>query len=187
MRHSFVFTCALALGGTVVLGGTPAAFAQPSNGAPAASAQSPSTSAPAAGTENAPSSGHHARHRRAAGETLEQITDQRIAQLHARLHITAQEEQQWQQFAQLMRDNARNLDQAYQDRAAGFQNMNAVENMESYAKIEQMRASDVQNLVPAFQTLYNSLSDQQKQEADRLFRNRTAVETQRHASSQASH
>jgi hypothetical protein len=52
--------------------------------------------------------------------------------------------------------------------------MNAVENMQSYAQIEQTRAQDMQKLVPAFQTLYTALSDEQKKQADQLFRNQAA-------------
>ncbi len=51
--------------------------------------------------------------------------------------------------------------------------------MQSYAQIEQLRAQQMQKLVPAFQTLYASLSDQQKQQADSLFRNQ-AVKAQAH-------
>jgi periplasmic protein CpxP/Spy len=118
---------------------------------------------------------------RAPGETMEQMAERRVADLHTRLHITAAEQTQWDQFAQMMLDNAKDLDQAYQQRAAGFDKLNAVENMQSYAQIEQTRAQDLQKLVPAFQALYASLSDQQKQDADQLFRNQAAHAAQRHA------
>ena len=116
----------------------------------------------------------------AAGQTMLQMAEQRITELHARLHITAAEQSQWDQFAQVMRDNAKDVDQAYQQRAAQFQSMNAVENMQSYAQIEQTRAQDMQKLVPAFQTLYASLSDQQKQQADRMFRYQAERAQQHH-------
>ena len=48
------------------------------------------------------------------------------------------------------------------------------------AQIEQQRAQDVQKLVPAFQTLYSSLSDQQKKTADQIFRNYAANTLARH-------
>jgi hypothetical protein len=79
-----------------------------------------------------------------------------------------------------MRDNAKDLDQAYQQRAVSFSSMNAVENMQSYAQIEQARAQDMQKLVPAFQALYDSLSDQQKKAADQMFRNRAENAQTRH-------
>jgi hypothetical protein len=54
------------------------------------------------------------------------------------------------------------MDRIYQQRADKLGSMTAVDNMQSYAQIEQQRAQDAQKLVPAFQTLYSSLSDQQK-------------------------
>jgi hypothetical protein len=118
---------------------------------------------------------------RAPGETMEQLAEQRISDLHTHLHITSQQQSQWDQFAQAMRDNAKDLDQAYQQRATSFTSMNAVENMQSYAQIEQTRAQDLQKLVPAFQTLYASLSDEQKKQADELFRNQAAKAQQHRA------
>ncbi len=121
----------------------------------------------------------------ASSETMSQMADQRITDLHTRLHITDQQQSQWDQFAQVMRGNAKDLDEAYQQRATSFGKMNAVENMQSYAQIEQTRAQDLQKLVPAFQTLYTALSDDQKKEADQLFRNQAAQAQQRRA--KASH
>ena len=39
-----------------------------------------------------------------------------------------------------MRDNAREMDQLYQQRAEKLASMSAVDNMEPYAQIEQQRA-----------------------------------------------
>ena len=103
---------------------------------------------------------------------MQSLVERRIADLHSRLHITPQQSQQWDQFAQVMRDNAHEMDQIYQARAEKLGSMTAVDNMQSYAQIEQQRAQDVQKLVPAFQTLYVSLSDQQKKAADEMFRTR---------------
>ncbi len=161
--------------------GTPAAGS--TSGAQAAAPSSgAATTAPGTTATTHHTTTTHARaaSSRAPGETMAQMAEQRIADLHKRLHITAQQQSQWDQFAQMMRDNAKDLDQAYQQRAASFDKMNAVENMQSYAQIEQTRAQDMQKLVPAFQTLYTSLSDAQKQQADQLFRNQAARSTQRH-------
>jgi len=117
---------------------------------------------------------------RQPGETTQNLVERRIADLHARLHITSQQGPQWDQFTQVMRDNAKDMDQAYQQRADKFASMSAVDNMQSYAQIEQQRAQDMQKLVPAFQSLYASLSDQQKTTADQMFRNFTAERVQAH-------
>ena len=69
-----------------------------------------------------------------------------------------------------MRDNARDMDQLFMQRAGQFQTMNAVQNMQSYEKIAEARAEHLQKLTSAFQDLYSSLPDQQKQIADQVFR-----------------
>jgi hypothetical protein len=136
-----------------------------------------STAAPppgsaAAGTEAAPRAAtppkrpSHA----APGDATQKLVEQRIADLHAKLHIAQAQSQAWDQFAELMRQNATDLDQAYQQRGQRLNAMSAPENLQSYAQIEQTRAQDVQKLVPAFQNLYDSLSAQQKKEADQIFR-----------------
>lgn len=121
----------------------------------------------------------HATAARQQGDTMASLVERRIADLHSKLHITQDQSQQWDQFAQQMRDNARNIDQAYEQRAQKIGSMSAVDNMQSFADIEQQRSQDMQKLVPAFQTLYASLSDQQKQTADQLFRNYSAQAAKR--------
>lgn len=181
---------AILVGGIGTTGFAQTTTAPAATGAPVGAT---STGTTPTGTEAAPAPGatattHHVTttHARKAasrtpGETMEQLADQRISDLHTHLHITSQQQSQWDQFAQAMRDNAKDLDQAYQQRAASFSAMNAVENMQSYAQIEQTRAQDMQKLVPAFQTLYASLSDEQKKQADDLFRNQAAKAQQHRA------
>jgi len=95
--------------------------------------------------------------------------EQHITQLHAQLHITAEQQAQWDQFAQVMRDNAKSMDQLLQQRAASFASMNAVEDMQSYAQVAQQHGQDTQKLATAFQALYGSMSDEQKKNADVVF------------------
>jgi len=162
---------------------------------PAATDQSPNTAATngmanAGATSATPGADATAPANQAAApntqpQTLEQMAQQRITDLHQRLNITAKEEPAWNKFARVMQANARQLDQAYQQRAQQFDSMNAVANMRSYAKIEQMRARDVEKLVPAFQSLYASLTPEQKQTADTLFRNRAEAAQQQHQAATA--
>lgn len=106
-----------------------------------------------------------------SASTAERV-DQHIAQLHAELHITPAQKAQWDQFAQVMRDNAKQMDELLQQRAANFGSMNAVQNMQSYAQIAQQHAQDTQKLATAFETLYGDFSDSQKKNADVVFRAR---------------
>src|SRR5690242_13327799 len=78
-----------------VLLATPVALAQP--------AQAPGRAPPAAPT---PGAGKATPSGAAAG------VEQSIKELHTQLKITPAEEPQWEPFAQAMRDNARDIDQA---------------------------------------------------------------------------
>lgn len=93
----------------------------------------------------------------------------RIKSLHERLKITAAEEPQWSGVAQAMRDNAGQMQQAMQQRrqSAG---MSAVDDLKAYQTIAETHVRGLQKLIPAFQTLYDSLSDGQKTRADALFK-----------------
>ena len=107
--------------------------------------------------------------------------EQRIGQLHAELKITAQQSQQWDAYAQAMRDNAHSTDSAIRDRAQKLQSLNADDAMKSYASLAQLHADNMQKLASAFSTLYASLSDDQKAIADQLFRNEHARRHRKHS------
>ena len=48
--------------------------------------------------------------------------------------------------------------------------MTAVDDLVSYGEIAEAHAAGIKRLTPAFATLYASMSDAQKLEADKLFR-----------------
>jgi hypothetical protein len=102
--------------------------------------------------------------------TVEATIDQRITDLHTRLQITAAQQMQWEQFSQVMRDNAKAMDQTFQTRAKAIPTMTATDNMRSYAQISAQHAQDMQKLAAAFQALYAAMSDSQKHKADLVFR-----------------
>ena len=114
-----------------------------------------------------------------SGKNAQERVERRIQELHAQLRITPAEEAQWKQFADVMRENAREMDQAFMQRAQQFETMNAVQNMQSYEQLAEAHAQHLQKLVPAFQTLYDSMSDQQKQVADQVFRANAEQHAQR--------
>jgi hypothetical protein len=94
----------------------------------------------------------------------------RIQDMHSRLKITATQEEQWGKVAEVMRDNAKVMDdltQARMDRAAA---MTAVDDLKSYGEITGAHADGIRKLTPVFAALYDSMSDPQKKEADTLFR-----------------
>jgi hypothetical protein len=100
--------------------------------------------------------------------------DQHIVKLHGELAITPAEEPQWNAFAGVMRDNAAAMRQVIEDRGGKLGTMNAADNMQSYAELAKVHADNMQKLAASFETLYRSLSDEQKQVADTVFRNEQA-------------
>ena len=111
------------------------------------------------------------------GKSMEERVENHIKQLHAQLRITPAEQPQWDQFAQVMRDNARDMDQAIIQRAQQYPTMNAVQNMQSWEQIAEAHARHLQKLVPAFDNLYNAMPEQQKKLTDQVFR----ANAERHA------
>ena len=106
--------------------------------------------------------------------------EQRIASLHTKLGITPAEQPLWDKFAQVMRDNAQKQSETAGERAAKLKDMNASDNMQSYAQLAMVHAQDLQNLTAAFQPLYASLSPEQQHEADTMFRNVAMRRAERH-------
>ena len=104
------------------------------------------------------------------GKNAEERVERHIKELHSQLKITPAEEPQWNEFAEVMRANARDMDQAFMQRAQQYAAMNAVQNMQSYEQLAQEHAQHVQKLLPAFQKLYDAMPDQQKRLADQVFR-----------------
>ncbi|HEX4151059.1 MAG TPA: Spy/CpxP family protein refolding chaperone, partial [Steroidobacteraceae bacterium] len=81
------------------------------------------------------------------GKNAEERVERRIRELHAQLRITQAEEPQWKQFADVMRENARDMDQVFMQRAQQFETMNAVQNMQSYEQLAEAHAQRLQKLV----------------------------------------
>ncbi len=102
--------------------------------------------------------------------TTQSVVEQRIATLKTQLAITPQQEPAWDAFAQKMRDNATATDRLAQQRASSVAQLNAVDNMRSYARIAHEYANNADRLTAAFEALYVSLSPTQKQTADTLLR-----------------
>jgi periplasmic protein CpxP/Spy len=129
-----------------------------------ASAQTPApATAPAASSAPAATPAAPASTRR--GSSVER----RIAVLRSSLKITPAETQTFNDFAQVMRDNASQMDTLMAQRQQAVGTMTAVDAMKSYQAVAQQHLDDMQKLVPAFATLYDSLSPEQKKLADRDF------------------
>ena len=111
----------------------------------AQSSQPPASAVPGGAKPTAAQSSPLAEHP-VAGKTAKERVEQRIKELYSQLRITPAERPQWDQFVQVMRENARDMDQAWLQRVDHFQSMNAVQNMELDEQIAEQHAQDVQKL-----------------------------------------
>lgn len=109
---------------------------------------------------------------------VQAAVEQRISGLQTQLAITQAQAPQWNAFAQVMRENAQTTDTLFRQRAAGVSSMNAVDNMQSYAKITRAYGDGTEKLATAFAALYGVLADPQKQAADTLFRQQATQSAQ---------
>jgi periplasmic protein CpxP/Spy len=91
-----------------------------------------------------------------------------IASLHTRLQITPAQETQWNAVAQAMRDSAQKMEAAIQQRQQA-KTMTAVDDLKAYQAIADAHSQGLQELIPAFDALYASMSDEQKKNADAVF------------------
>ncbi len=109
----------------------------------------------------------------------------RIRDLHSRLHITEAQKPQWDKLAQVMRDNAQAMVDLKKQRAADAKSMTAVDVVKSYSEVVQAHEDGLKKFVPAFEHLYNSLSDSQKKIADAMFRGKARADARKVASKES--
>ena len=105
----------------------------------------------------------------------------RITELHKRLKITDAQKTQWDNLAQVMRDNAQAMAELQKQRAANAESMSAVDAVKSYAAVIEAHEAGMKKFIPAFEALYGSMSDAQKKIADSLFRSRARAAAKKEA------
>jgi len=103
-----------------------------------------------------------------------------IKQLQGSLNITAAQEPLWNNLTQVMRENAKDMDVINKDRAENTKGMNAVEHMKFHSQITQTHLDQMNKLIPPFEALYASMSDEQKNITDTTFRTGKYGKTKRH-------
>jgi periplasmic protein CpxP/Spy len=113
-----------------------------------------------------------------ASETVET----HIKELHKKLKITDAQKTQWDALAQVMRDNAQKMAELEKRRSADAKSMTAVDVVKSYSEVIDAHEDGMKKFIPAFEDLYNSLSDSQKKIADALFRSRARSEARKEVS-----
>jgi len=94
----------------------------------------------------------------------------RIKELHNKLSITAAQQTQWDSLVRVMRDNAKAMTDLQKQRSHDAKAMTAVDAVKSYEAVIAAHEAGMAKFVPAFQALYDSMSNAQKETADSMFR-----------------
>lgn len=92
----------------------------------------------------------------------------RITELHQRLQITPAQEPQFKAYADVLRANAEKMQAVFDERAKQT-DMSAPARLRWVAHLTEVHGENLNKLVPVFDALYQSLSDQQKKAADTFF------------------
>ncbi len=108
-----------------------------------------------------------------AKKTGEARIEERINKTHASLKITQAQEELWQNVAQVMRENAKSMQGLIDARAKNAKTMSAVDDLKSYSAIADEHAAGLKKFILVFEKLYASMSDEQKKNADVIFRGKT--------------
>jgi hypothetical protein len=108
---------------------------------------------------------------RAAETTGAARIESHLQDMHAKLHISADQEDQWKVVAQAMRDNEAAIAPLIQQRKAAASKMNALDDLDSYTQISSTHVEGIKNFTKAFTVLYGAMTPAQKSDADALFRN----------------
>jgi Domain of Unknown Function (DUF1520). len=106
-----------------------------------------------------------------------EYTEAQIKQLQGALNITEAQQELWNNLTQVMRENAKDMDarqesrqKARAERAEDAQPLNAVEHMKLHSQITEAHLAQLEKLIPPFEAFYDSMSDQQKNITDIIFR-----------------
>lgn len=103
-----------------------------------------------------------------------EYTEAQIKQLQDALNITKDQEALWNNLTLVMRENAKNMD-AFSDarkkqRAEGTKTLNSVEHMKLHRDITKAHFDQMEKLIPPFEAFYSSMSEEQKNITDNVFR-----------------
>ena len=97
-------------------------------------------------------------------------TEAQIKQLQGALNITEAQKELWDNLTQVMRENAKDMDALTKERAEKTKPMNALEHMKFHSQITEAHLDQLNKLIPPFEALYESMSDEQKKTTDTIFR-----------------
>ncbi len=96
--------------------------------------------------------------------------DARVVKMEKSLKITPDQKELWNALTDVMNENAEKIDELTKARSDKTKPLNAVEDLKSYGEILDAHAEGMKNFIPAFEELYDTMSDEQKKNADVLFK-----------------
>jgi hypothetical protein len=99
-----------------------------------------------------------------------EYTEAQIKELQGALNITAAQEGLWNNLTKAMRENAKDMEALNKERAENAKAMNSVEHLRFHRQITEGHLAQLNKLIPPFEALYDSMSDQQKNITDIIFR-----------------
>jgi periplasmic protein CpxP/Spy len=106
----------------------------------------------------------------AATSSKPETVEQRIEMLKGALKITPQQESKWNAVAQAMRDNASRMEKLVAEkRKIAPEKMTAVDDLKTYQDFAQAHLDGIKHLTSSFKSLYDSMSPDQKTNADTVF------------------
>jgi hypothetical protein len=103
--------------------------------------------------------------------SLDARDERRIKSLHDRLMISPSQEALWSNVTAVMRTNDEAIDALAKTRHDNALTMSAVADLRSYGEITEAHATGIRNFEPVFAVLYESMTSEQKLNADKVFRN----------------
>ena len=105
-----------------------------------------------------------------ARKSAVEYTEAQIKQLQGTLNITEDQQELWNKLTAVMRENAKDMDAFTKERAENAKPINAVEHLKLHRQITEEHLAQLKKLIPPFEAFYNSMSDQQKNITDIIFR-----------------
>ena len=106
----------------------------------------------------------------AATSTKPETVEQRIVTLKAALKVTPEQEPKWTAVAQAMRDSSVQMEKLVATkRAIPPEKTTAVDDLKTYQEFTEARLDGLKHLTSAFKSLYDTMTPEQKKNADTVF------------------
>lgn len=115
--------------------------------------------------------GEPSKHHRPHHEwNMKEHVEGRIKALHDAINVTPEQESDWSDVADAMRDSDGKMGDMMREHRQDRDEANAIETLKSYQHITQVHADGMTKFINAFEPFYDNLTPEQKQKADTFFK-----------------